>query len=74
MTRPSWKELERRLEDLEVEEPPDEPPAEWMEYVPEELWGDPEEAWRAYIEQADDVDGGDPDDGNPTDSGVNVDV
>lgn len=73
MTRSSWKELERRLDDLEIEEPPDEPPAEWMEHVPEDLWDDPVEAWRAYIEQGG-VDGGDPDGGDGATSGVSADV
>jgi len=74
MTRRSKRELSRLLDDLETEEPPEEPSAEWMTYVPENLWSDPEEAWRAYIQQAGDDVGGGPDGGEPTHSGVNVDV
>lgn len=55
------------LSDLESDEPPEEPPAEWMQHVPEDLWNDPTEAWRAYIQQGeDDVEAGD--------GGVNDDV
>ena len=73
MTRRSKRELERILDDREAEEPPEVPPAEWMEQVPEHLWGDPVAAWRAYIEQGDGGGRGD-DGGDPAGSTVSADV
>ncbi|WP_135830772.1 hypothetical protein [Halorussus halobius] len=74
MTRKSKREIERLLDDLETEEPPEEPEAEWMRYVPEHLWSEPAEAWRAYIQRAEDDVDADPDGGEPTHNGVSVDV
>lgn len=67
MARKSKREPSDLSDDLESDESPEEPPAEWMQHVPEDLWNDPTEAWRAYIQQGeDDVEAGD--------DGVNVDV
>jgi len=44
------KDLEARLSSLEDDlAVSDESPAEWMENVPRQFWGDPTAAWRYYV-------------------------
>jgi len=43
-------DLEARLSALEDDlAVGDKPPAEWMENVPRQFWGDPAAAWRCFI-------------------------
>jgi hypothetical protein len=50
MTRRSKREIDRAVDDLETDTPPDEPPVAWMEDVPQELWSDRTAAWHAYLD------------------------